>query len=76
MLFFRSEEDVHAWCAAHGYPVRPTATMTQLWGLATAWYATRLQVDGQRPQADEIPGIFANLGLVGNFWNPLAEGID
>jgi len=32
MLFFRSEERVRAWCAAHGYPMRPLVTMDQLTG--------------------------------------------
>jgi len=41
MLFFRSEERVREWCAAHGYPMRPLVTMDQLWTLATTWYSTR-----------------------------------
>src|SRR3954469_9215663 len=41
MLFFRSEERVREWCAAHNYPVRPLVTMHQLWMLATTWYSTR-----------------------------------
>jgi hypothetical protein len=70
MLFFRSEEQVHQWCAAHGYPMRPLVRMDQLWKLATAWYSTRLQEESRRPRPDEMGGIFAGLGLGGDFWDP------
>ncbi len=72
MLFFRSEEDVRAWCAALGSPPGPLVRMDQLWGLATTWYATRLQADARRPTPAEMPGIFAGLGLAGEFWDPRA----
>lgn len=70
MLFFRSEEQVRVWCAARGYPVRPTATLDQLWGMATTWYGTRLQENSHRPKPDEIRSIFAGLGLDDDFWDP------
>jgi hypothetical protein len=73
MLFFRSEELVREWCAAHDYPVRPLVTIDQLWRLATAWYSTRLQENSRRPQADEMREIFAGLGLAGDFWDPKPE---
>ena len=73
MLFFRSEELVRQWCAAHGYPVRPLVRMDQLWALATTWYSTRLQADSRRPKPDEMVAIFAGLGLEGDFWNPRAD---
>lgn len=73
MLFFRSEEDVRAWCDAHGSPLRPLVSMGQLWELATTWYATRLQENSRRPQPDEMRGIFAGLGLEGGFWDPKAD---
>ena len=73
MLFFRSEEMIRAWCGANGYPVRPIVTMDQLWGLARAWYSTRLQPDSRRPQPDEMRRIFAGLGLTGSFWDPQAD---
>src|SRR5439155_812804 len=57
MLFFRSEERVREWCAAHGYPMRPLVTMDQLWTLATTWYSTRLQEHSRRPQPDEMRSI-------------------
>jgi hypothetical protein len=47
--------------------------MDQLWGLAQAWYATRLQRDSRRPQPDEMKSIFAYLGLSGDFWDPKSD---
>ncbi len=73
MLFFRSEEQVRAWCEAHDSPVRPLVSMDQLWTLATTWYSTRLQEISRRPQPDEIREIFAGLGLAGGFWDPRAD---
>jgi hypothetical protein len=73
MLFFRSEERLREWCAAHGYQPRPLVTMAQLWVLATTWYATRLQEHSRRPQPAEMRAIFARIGLEGDFWDPLAD---
>ena len=73
MLFFRSEERVREWCAERGHPVRPIVRMDQLWTLATTWYSTRLQADSRRPQAAEMRGIFAGLGLTGDFWDPQSD---
>ena len=70
MLLFRSEERVQEWCATHGYPMKPLVSIDQLWGLATAWYSTRLQEDSRRPPKDEMLQIFVNLGLTGDFWDP------
>jgi hypothetical protein len=47
--------------------------MDQLWTLATAWYATRLQEESRRPQANEMRSIFASLGLEGDFWDPQSD---
>jgi hypothetical protein len=73
MLFFRSEEHVKAWCRENDTPMRPLVTMQQLWGLASAWYATRLRLDSRRPQPDEMRAIFERLGLGGPFWDPQAD---
>ena len=72
MLFFRSEEMVQAWCSKRGEPLRPLATMPQLWMMATTWYSTRLEETSRRPKGDEIRGIFAGIGLHGDFWDPLS----
>ncbi|HTT66593.1 MAG TPA: hypothetical protein VMF70_01065, partial [Gemmatimonadales bacterium] len=73
MLFFRSEERVREWCAAHGLPMRPLVRIHQLWTLATTWYASRLQEASRRPRADEMRAIFAGLGLEGDFWDPQSD---
>lgn len=73
MLFFRSEERVREWCAATGSPLRPRVTMAQLWGLARAWYSTRLEPAARRPQPDEMRRIFASLGLTDAFWDPQSD---
>jgi len=70
MLFFRSEAQVIEWCRDRQVPVRPLVTLEQLWGLALAWYATRLRSESRRPQAAEMVEIFAGLGLTGEFWDP------
>lgn len=73
MLFFRSEEQVQEWCEAQGLAMRPLVSMDQLWGLATTWYSTRLQENSRRPKPDEMRGIFAGLGLEGDFWDPTSD---
>ncbi len=73
MLFFRSEELVHEWCATHGHPMRQLVRMDQLWSLSTLWYSTRLQENSRRPKPDEMREIFAGLGLEGDFWDPKSE---
>jgi hypothetical protein len=73
MLFFRSEDRVREWCEARGLPMRPRVSIAQLWGLAKAWYTTRLQPDSRRPQPDEIRAIMGSLGLTGPFWDPQAD---
>jgi hypothetical protein len=73
MLFFRSEERVREWCRAKKTPMRPLVRMDQLWGLATAWYGTRLQPSSRRPQPAEMREIFARLGLEGDFWDPQSD---
>ena len=73
MLFFRSEELLDEWCRTHAVPKRPVVNLTQLWGLAKAWYSSRLDPDARRPQPDEMRAIFARLGLTGPFWDPQAD---
>jgi hypothetical protein len=73
MLFFRSEENVREWCAAQNVPMRPRVSIDQLWTLARTWYSTRLQAQSRRPKPDEMRGIFASLGLQGDFWDPTSD---
>jgi hypothetical protein len=73
MLFFRSEERLHEWCAARGTTPGPVVSIDQLWGLASQWYGTRLQPSARRPGPAEMREIFAGLGLTGAFWDPQAD---
>jgi hypothetical protein len=73
MLFFRSEELVKEWCQERGIAPRPCVTIAQLWELAVAWYATRLQAEARRPAPAEIREIFARIGLNDPFWDPQAD---
>jgi hypothetical protein len=73
MLFFRSEEDVIAWCQERDLPVRPLVSMSQLWFLADTWYGNRLTVESRRPAADEMAQIFADVGLEDPFWDPFSD---
>ena len=73
MLFFRSEENVAAWCGERGLPVRPMVSLSQLWYLADTWYGNRLTLDSRRPAAGEMTQIFAAIGLEGSFWDPFTD---
>ena len=75
MLFFRSEELIHAWCRDRGVSPRPIVRMDQLWGLATTWYGNRLDPEARRPAPSEMRGIFERLGLYGDFWDPTADSV-
>jgi hypothetical protein len=74
MVFFRSEDLARTWCASHGLPLRPLVRLDQLWALATTWYSTRLEEHSRRPKPEEMRGIFAGLGLNGEFWDPRSDG--
>lgn len=73
MLLFRSEETVDRWCERRGVPRRPILDLAQLWRLAVAWYSNRLTVESRRPGPDEAASIFAEVGLVGPFWDPKSD---
>jgi hypothetical protein len=68
MLAFRSEEHVNRWreqrCVAPGAVFSPE----QMWRLADAWYKDRLSPDWRRKTAEEDEAVFAEIGLVGPFW--------
>lgn len=73
MLFFRSGEQIDAWCRSLGVPRRPSVRMDQLWRMAVTWYGTRLDAESRRPAPEEIRAIFEGLGLRGDFWDPKAD---
>lgn len=76
MLLFRSEENVNAWCEARNLPRRPLVSLEQLWQLSLAWYESRMTIESRRPDASEMVGIFASVGLSGDFWNPKSDEWD
>ena len=43
-------------------------TPEQMWRLADAWYHDRDDPSWRRKNVDEAEGIFASIGLTGNFW--------
>ena len=73
MLFFRSEEQIAAWCESRSVVPRPIVRMDQLWHLAVTWYGTRLEPESRRPAPGEMRGIFEGLGLQGDFWDPTTD---
>ena len=60
----------------NGSPVRPLVSLGQLWGLAQAWYSSRLLLQFRRPDAKEMREIFSRLGLTDAFWDPEALVIE
>ena len=68
MLLFRSEEHVERWCRDRGSEKGGLLTLDQLWGLARTWYRDRLEPGWRRRTPEEAEGVFASLGLTGEFW--------
>jgi Alkylmercury lyase len=68
MLLFRSEEDVHAWCAKRGRRSGAIFDLTRLWQLAAAWYDDRLDPNWRRRTIVERQVILDGVGLRGAFW--------
>lgn len=71
MLFFRSEDDLRAWCRERDVESGPTVPVPQLWRLSRVWYGSRLDPEAPRPTPDEARAIFAGVGLTGVFWDPV-----
>jgi hypothetical protein len=68
MLLFRSEEHAGSWRDARGFPAAKTLSLETGWKLARAWYTRKLEPDWRRHTLDEAEVLFAELGLVGDFW--------
>ena len=73
MLFFRSEDDLRAWCGARGVEPGPRVPVPQLWNLSKVWYGDRLDPEAPRPTPVEARAIFAGVGLTGAFWDPVSR---
>jgi hypothetical protein len=68
MLLFRSEEHLDAWRSRRGIATGATLTLDQQWELARSWYADRRAPDWRPRTPEEAEAVFANLGLIGEFW--------
>jgi hypothetical protein len=68
MLAFRSEEHVDRWRELQCLPKGAVFAPEQLWRLAHAWYSNRLAADWRRKTPDEVEALFADIGLIGDFW--------
>ncbi|MDQ6709028.1 MAG: hypothetical protein M3Z11_00580 [Candidatus Dormibacteraeota bacterium] len=64
MLLFRSEEHV----GRSGKPAGASMTVGQAWRLADRWYRDRADPTWRRRTADEAEQLFAEIGLLGDFW--------
>ena len=73
MLFFRSEDDLRAWCRERGVEPGPVVPIPQLWRLSRVWYGSRLDPEAPRPTPREARAIFAGVGLTGSFWDPVSR---
>ena len=71
MLFFRSEDDLRAWCRGRGREPGPAVPVSRLWDLSKVWYGSRLDPNAPRPTPKEARAIFAGVGLTGPFWDPV-----
>ena len=71
MLFFRSEDDLRAWCREREMERGPAVPVDRLWRLSVVWYGTRLDPEPPNRTPDEVRAIFAGVGLTGPFWDPV-----
>lgn len=68
MLLFRSEQHIDRWCRQWNRPRGGTLTLQQGWKLAILWYADRLDRNWRPKTPAEAQKLFAEIGLVGDFW--------
>jgi hypothetical protein len=68
MLAFRSEAHVERWLEQRRLDRGAVFSAEQMWRLAEAWYADRLAPDWRRATPAEAAALFAEIGLVGDFW--------
>jgi len=68
MLLFRSEQHVDQWCRQWNRTRGGTLSLQQGWRLAQLWYGDRLSPHWRPKTAVEAEAVFAEVGLVGEFW--------
>jgi hypothetical protein len=59
---------VDGWCAERGAAKGEALPLAQVWMLAQAWYADRLNADYSGRSAATVEAILAGVGLTGPFW--------
>lgn len=75
MLFFRSEAQVDAWCAARGIAKGDVRPVEQVWTFATEWYGGHADPDWRKWSIREASEMFRRHGLTGPIWR-LPEDAD
>ena len=68
MQLFRSEGHIRRWCEERNREPGAVFTLEQMWRLADAWYADRLEPGFRRRTPDEAEELFASIGLTGDDW--------
>ena len=68
MLLFRSEQHVDHWCEQWNRDRGGTLSLQQGWKLAKLWYSDRLDPNWRPKSTPEAQKLFAEIGLVGDFW--------
>ena len=68
MRLFRSEEEIDAWCTAHGLPRGATLGVATLRELAARWYGDRLSPRWRPRTRAESQAVLDAVGLTGDFW--------
>ena len=67
-MFFRSGDNIDAWCSARQTTRGEVLSIAQLWELSQRWYHNRLCPDFHGRTAAEVAAIFQALGLTSAFW--------
>ena len=68
MLLFRSEEHVSRWCEQRGLERGGSMSLETALRFGAIWFADKQEPGWRRITIDEGEAIFAELGLVGDFW--------
>ena len=68
MLLFRSEQHIDRWCEQWSRTRGATLSLAQGWKLVQLWYGDRLNPGWRPKSAAEAEKVFAEVGLVGEFW--------
>ena len=69
MLLFQSEEWIDKWCKRKDLERGEVLTIHQVWELSKLWYDNRLSLDYHGRSAEQVAGVFGQVGLTSTFWN-------